>query len=218
MTRSRSLTVAALAAATVVAPAATFAAAAVAPTLAVAPTASVAPTVSAVLSATEAPGSAAAAAVKGRAGAWLSRSATASDGPLWLWPLLPRPALLRQFEAPATRYGRGHRGIDLAARPGDDVRSVDEGVVTHAARLAGRGTITVLHASGLRSTYEPVRATVQVGDVVGRGGLLGVLEAGPAHCGDALCLHLGALRGGDYVDPLPLLIRGVILLPVREPR
>lgn len=132
----------------------------------------------------------------------------------WLWPLQPRPLVLRRFEAPATRYGRGHRGIDLAAKPGDAVRSVDAGVVTHAATLAGRGTITLLHASGLRSTYEPVQATVQVGDVIDRGSPIGVVEHVLGHCGVASCLHLGALRGDVYVDPLPLLMGRVILLPV----
>ena len=132
----------------------------------------------------------------------------------WLWPLQPRPLVLRRFEAPATRYGRGHRGIDLAAEPGDAVRSVDAGVVTHAAALAGRGTITLVHASGLRSTYEPVQATVQVGEVIDRGSQIGVVEQVLGHCGVASCLHLGALRGDAYVDPLPLLMGRVILLPV----
>lgn len=136
----------------------------------------------------------------------------------WVWPLQPRPLVLRRFEAPATRYGRGHRGIDLAAKPGDSVLSVDAGVVTHAAALAGRGTITLMHASGLRSTYEPVEATVHVGDVIDRGSPIGVVQPVLGHCGVASCLHLGALRGDAYVDPLPLLMARVILLPVPATR
>lgn len=143
-----------------------------------------------------------------------SRSAADVHRGRWLWPLQPRPLVMRSFEAPATRYGRGHRGIDLAARPGDAVRSVDAGVVTHAGSLAGRGTITLLHDAGLRSTYEPVSATVRVGDLVDRGAPVGVVEPVLGHCGAASCLHLGALRGDAYLDPLPLLMGRVILLPV----
>lgn len=219
MTRGRTSTVAAIAAATIVVPVGAGAwAVVVAPTAAVAPSAPAAlPTGPRGNAATRDPAAPPATASSGAPGS-PTGSAVATSGSRWLWPLRPRPAVLRRFEAPATRYGRGHRGIDLAARSGDDVRSVDAGVVSHAAVLAGRGTITVMHSSGLRSTYEPVRAGVHVGDLVGRGDLLGVLEMGVGHCADVLCLHLGALRGGDYVDPLPLLVRGVILLPVAEQR
>jgi murein DD-endopeptidase MepM/ murein hydrolase activator NlpD len=145
-----------------------------------------------------------------------ARSGSAADAyrGRWLWPLQPRPVVLRRFEAPATRYGRGHRGIDLAAKAGQGVQSVDAGVVAHAGNLAGRGTITLVHASGLRSTYEPVRATVRVGDVVGRGAPIGVVEPVLGHCGESSCLHIGALRGDVYLDPLPLIMARVILLPV----
>lgn len=132
----------------------------------------------------------------------------------WLWPLRPRPTLLRRFVAPLSPYGRGHRGLDLAAAPGQRVYAVDAGIVTHAATVASRGTITVLHSSGLRSTYEPVDATVRPGERLARGQLLGVVEGGIEHCGGRSCVHLGALRGRDYLDPLPLLLRSVILLPL----
>jgi murein DD-endopeptidase MepM/ murein hydrolase activator NlpD len=138
-------------------------------------------------------------------------------GARWLWPLHPRPTLLRRFLAPISRYGRGHRGLDLAATPGQQVYAVDAGIVSHAATVAGRGTITVLHSSGLRSTYEPVHATVHPGERVARGQLLGVVEGGVEHCGGRPCVHLGALRGRDYLDPLPLLLRRVILLPLSGP-
>lgn len=154
--------------------------------------------------------------------------------PRWSWPLWPRPVVLRRFRAPATRYGPGHRGLDLSAAPGQAVRAVDDGIVTHAARLAGRGTVTIRHAFGLRSTYEPVRASVRPGQHVARGEVIGTVETstvvdtgtvlerstgetGSGHCGERPCIHLGALLGSTYRDPLPLLVRGVVLLPVPEP-
>ncbi len=140
--------------------------------------------------------------------------------PRWRWPLVPRPAVLRPFRAPAGPYGPGHRGTDLGADTGAGVLAVEDGVVTHAGRVAGRGTVTVLHAGGLSSTYEPVRAAVVAGTQVDAGDLLGSVEppaVGPpaGHCVLAVCLHLGARQGTSYVDPVLLLVGGrVRLLPL----
>jgi murein DD-endopeptidase MepM/ murein hydrolase activator NlpD len=147
--------------------------------------------------------------------------APASDGRAprarWTWPLTPKPAVVRRFVPPATRYGAGHRGVDLAASPGQVVRAVDAGTVTHVGRVAGRGTLTVTHGSGLRSTYEPVTASVRRGQLVARSGVVGTVAAGPSHCSPVSCLHLGALRGPAYLDPLRLLAGGrVRLLPLGQ--
>ena len=133
----------------------------------------------------------------------------------WVWPLAPRPAVARPFSAPKTRYGAGHRGVDLAAAPGQPVLAVDAGTVMHVGVIAGRGTVSVLHSSGLRSTYEPVVAAVHRGDVVARGDPLGTVSDVAGHCTPQACLHLGAVRGRTYVDPLQLLgTRRVRLLPL----
>lgn len=131
----------------------------------------------------------------------------------WAWPLRPRPAVTARFVAPASTWGAGHRGLDLAATQGQQVLAVDDGIVTHVGVVAGRGTVSVTHASGLRSTYEPVDGVLAVGTRVGRGAVLGVVD-GRTHCGGS-CLHLGALRATGYVDPRPLLAGGpVVLLPL----
>jgi murein DD-endopeptidase MepM/ murein hydrolase activator NlpD len=132
-----------------------------------------------------------------------------------MWPLAPRPAVARPFAAPRSRYGAGHRGVDLASQLGQQVLAVDSGTVSHVGVIAGRGTVSVLHPSGLRSTYEPVVATVHRGDVVARGDPLGTVSDVAGHCAPQTCLHLGAVRGGTYVDPLQLLTtRRVRLLPL----
>lgn len=133
----------------------------------------------------------------------------------WSWPLTPRPLVLAPFVAPRSTYGAGHRGLDLSAKGGQSVGAVDAGVVTHVGVIAGRGTVSVTHASGLRSTYEPVRGTVATGIRVTKGQVIGSIT-GRSHCGGA-CLHLGALVGPAYLDPRPLLGGGpVILLPLDE--
>ena len=50
--------------------------------------------------------------------------------------------------------------------------------------------------------------------MVTAGQRIGTLEATAGHCGPRGCLHLGARRGETYLDPLPLLAGGrIILLP-----
>ncbi len=122
------------------------------------------------------------------------------------WLPLPAPAVvLTPFRPPATRYGAGHRGVDLAAPVGARVRAAADGVVIYAGVLADRGVVSVEHAGGLRTTYEPVDALVSVGQVVSRGDLIGTLAAGHATCAPASCLHLGArLPDRVYLDPMAL--------------
>jgi len=131
----------------------------------------------------------------------------------WVWPLSPRPAVLRHFEAPSTPYGSGHRGVDLAGRAGQPVLAAGDGRVSYAGVLAGRGVVSVTHGA-LRTTYEPVRASVSVGDRVLAGDTIGHLETRLAHCVPT-CLHWGLLRGRVYLDPLLLVGAGPVrLLPL----
>ncbi len=123
------------------------------------------------------------------------------------WPVGTRPAVLRGWEPPADAYGPGHRGVDLAAAGGDPVRAVAAGRVSFAGRVAGRGVVSLeLTGTGdppLRTTYEPVAASVREGDEVAAGEVLGTVEPTGSHC--AACLHWGLLRGDVYLDPLSLL-------------
>lgn len=135
----------------------------------------------------------------------------------WHWPVGDgdRPALEAPFDAPEERWGPGHRGIDLRTTKGADVTAVADGVVTHRGRIAGRGTVSITHANGIRSTYEPVESSLSVGDRVTRGEVVGRLGPEAGHCEPRSCLHLGAKRGPDYLDPLPFFgVRRVILLPL----
>ncbi|MBM6545930.1 M23 family metallopeptidase [Janibacter sp. YIM B02568] len=141
--------------------------------------------------------------------------ASEASAALWVWPLVPRPEVVSPFDAPSSRWGPGHRGLDLRARPGQEVRAAAAGIVTHRGRVAGRGTLTVTHPDGIRSTYEPVTSRLPEGTSVEQGAVIGRVSADPGHCAPATCLHLGALRGRDYLDPIPFFGgTRVILLPV----
>ncbi|MFA1549465.1 murein hydrolase activator EnvC family protein [Actinomadura chokoriensis] len=134
----------------------------------------------------------------------------------WRWPLgPPAPRVLRAFSPPSTPWGSGHRGVDLAGRPGQAVYAAGPGRVSYAASLAGRGVVAVDHGA-LRTTYLPVRPSVHTGRRVASGTRIGVLEGGLLHC-TVPCLHWGLRRGALYLDPLNLVQRQVRLLP-RWPR
>ncbi|MGW3101832.1 peptidoglycan DD-metalloendopeptidase family protein [Streptomyces sp. NPDC001100] len=121
------------------------------------------------------------------------------------WPVGSHPLVLRGWEPPATLYARGHRGVDLSTPAGAPVRAVAAGRVSFAGRVAGKGVVSVeLTGTDLRTTYEPVSATVKKGDVVEAGGVVGTVEVTGSHCATT-CMHWGLLRGEAYLDPLGLL-------------
>jgi murein DD-endopeptidase MepM/ murein hydrolase activator NlpD len=147
--------------------------------------------------------------------AFLPRSAAdADDDPVGVWPLQPQPEVVAAFDPPTSPYGPGHRGVDLLGHLGQQVRAALGGTITYAGPLFGRGVVVVSHGD-TRTTYEPVAATVTVGERVPEGGVIGTLEAVASHCAPRTCLHWGWLRGDIYLDPLLLVGAGAVrLLPL----
>jgi murein DD-endopeptidase MepM/ murein hydrolase activator NlpD len=131
------------------------------------------------------------------------------------WPV-PRAAVLGAFAAPSTRWGAGHRGIDVAAVPGEVVVAATAGTVTFSGVVVDRPVVTVRMAGVPQEvlvTVEPVRPSVAEGDVVDRGQAIGVLEAGHRPCG--ACIHLGVRIDGAYANPMALLgAERAVLLPL----
>jgi murein DD-endopeptidase MepM/ murein hydrolase activator NlpD len=123
---------------------------------------------------------------------------------LWTAPLAEL-VVGRPFEAPPHAYGPGHRGIDLLGAVDIPVRAAGDGVVAFAGMVAGRPVVSIDHANGLRTTYEPVDPSVGAGQAVARGSPIGTLTTGHPGCAAEACLHWGARRGETYLDPLALL-------------
>ncbi len=133
------------------------------------------------------------------------------------WPLDGTPTVTRRFDPPPEPWAAGHRGVDLAATEGAVVRAAGPGVVHFAGSVAGRGVVSIRHANGLRTTYEPVTPSVTEGQRIRAGDAIGDLVAGHHGCPAAACLHWGLRRGESYLDPLSLLGLGrVRLLPLRR--
>ena len=139
----------------------------------------------------------------------VSAAPAAADDVRLDWPLRPPPAVARGFDAPSPDWKPGHRGVDLPGTPGQPVYAAGTAIVVFAGLLAGRPVLSLAHPGGLRTSYEPVRASVRVGQRVTAETAIGELVAGHAGCRSAACLHWGAMwgpaSGAHYVDPLGLL-------------
>jgi murein DD-endopeptidase MepM/ murein hydrolase activator NlpD len=137
----------------------------------------------------------------------------------YAWPV--RGPVIRPFAAPESPYGSGHRGIDVAAPVGSQVRAAAGGVVAFAGPVAGGLFVSIDHPDGVRTTYSWLSAVsvkagahLAAGDVVGR--------TGPGHPGiEPPHLHFGARFGGAYLDPMLLLeprsVVGLVHLAPLEP-
>ncbi|PSL01182.1 peptidase M23-like protein [Haloactinopolyspora alba] len=155
----------------------------------------------------------------GAASAGVTASGPGVLGRAWVYPVGP-PAgpvdLVHDFDPPDDPWLPGHRGVDIAAPVGAEVRAAGSGRVRYAGPLAGRGVVVVDHGT-VRTTYEPVAATVTVGQRVHVGAPLGTLAATPGHCAPASCLHWGARERGRYRDPGALVRPAAVrLLPLGE--
>lgn len=141
--------------------------------------------------------------------------ASAGDDPVGTWPLLPPPEVTARFDAPASPWAPGHRGVDLLGRPGQAVSAALPGTVSFAGTIAGRGVVVVDHGA-TRTTYEPVAGTAAVGSTVSGGEEIGALQVGGSHCAPRSCLHWGWIADPDtYLDPLRLVGAGPVrLLPL----
>lgn len=127
----------------------------------------------------------------------------APAGSPWLIPPVDGP-VIRKFDAPTSRFGAGHRGIDLRSDPGVAVRAAASGTVAFAGRVGSTVAVTLDHARGISTTYSSLsEILVQRGEMVSAGSWIG--RVGEAHDGAEAALHLGVKVEGSYVDPETLL-------------
>jgi hypothetical protein len=128
----------------------------------------------------------------------------------WVWPVSGPQEVVRDFRAPATPWGAGHRGLDLAATT-DAVRAPVSGVVSFTGTVVDRSTLTITTAAGDKVSLEPVEGIVVAGQRVSAGQRIGILH--PGHC-PTLCVHIGLRIKDEYRSPrreLGILQRAVLL-------
>jgi murein DD-endopeptidase MepM/ murein hydrolase activator NlpD len=148
-------------------------------------------------------------------------AATPSPVERWVWPLAPRPVVVRGFALGPMPWSPGHRGVDLAAPAGARVLAPADGVVSFTGVVAGRPVLSIDHG-GAVSSFEPVTTPLKRGSPIRRGEVVGRLavSAGGTHCAPRTCLHWGVRLHGRYVDPLLMLglrLGPPVLLPLGHP-
>jgi len=102
---------------------------------------------------------------------------------------------------PFTRQLRFHKGMDLAAPEGTEVRAAQEGEVVFAGLKPGYGNVVVVHHSGgLETTYAHLGSTgVKRGDTVAADQILGTVGSSGRSTGPHL--HFEVARFGERIDP-----------------
>ncbi len=132
----------------------------------------------------------------------------------WSWPVAFPRSIQRPFEAPATPYSSGHRGIDIAASVGTPVMAPATGTIYFSGRVVDRGVVTIAHEGGYLSSFEPVDSDLEEGQRVTAGQAIGAVDAG-GHC-NAACLHFGVRLDGEYLSPLMMIgeVPRAVLLPL----
>jgi hypothetical protein len=127
----------------------------------------------------------------------------------WAWPA--DGPVLRPFVSEGDPYTGGqHRGIDIGAPTGSDVRTATSGVVAYAGQLPHQGLcLTIRTEDGWSVTLVHLGSIgVSVGTEVGQGDVVGTIGPSGDPEGTEPYVYLGIRRTADpngYVDPLTLL-------------
>lgn len=142
---------------------------------------------------------------------------------LWVEPISQAlERLERDFRAPETEYGPGHRGIDLSVGASEPISSPVTGEVAFLGKVANRMVLTIRGYDGYLASFEPLCAIVELNQEVLAGEVIGSWcepdDSYVSHC-PTRCIHLSARRAGDYLNPLWLmgLVEPSRLMPLDEP-
>lgn len=114
-------------------------------------------------------------------------------------------SLINSYRQSETEYSAGHRGVDYEVELGQGVFAPGDGRVHFVGKVVNRQLISLAHDNNLLSAYEPVCSSLQEGDSVNAGDLIGeVCEADGSykpHCEQLFCLHFSIRRNGEYLSP-----------------
>ena len=123
----------------------------------------------------------------------------------WAPPLDAPIRLVNQFRQPNSDYSAGHRGVDYLAQIGRPVLAPAAGQIWYAGRLVNRSLVSIQHAGGILSEFEPVCTDLKKGEPVFQGQQIGTVckpDAGyRQHCVSDSCLHFSIRLIGQYLSP-----------------
>ena len=131
-----------------------------------------------------------------------------------LIPPIPGAINIKDFFVSENQFASGHRGIDFLASENSPVLAAQDGYISHSGFIYNRWTISVTHNS-FRTTYEPVKPIVKLGQKVKQEEVIGYLQIEGSHCLPKSCLHFGLKEGSTYFNPkFSFLKKYPILLPI----
>jgi len=112
---------------------------------------------------------------------------------------------------PVKKVYKPHNGVDFAAPRGTPVRSISDGIVTHAAYSKSAGYyIKIKHNATYSSAYlhlNKIYSNVKVGRRVSKADVIG--SVGSTGYATGPHLHFAIYKNGKYVDPLKVKIKGM---------
>lgn len=105
------------------------------------------------------------------------------------------------------RWGKMHKGIDIARPSNRTIKAADNGVVVSAGWDGGYGNkITIDHNNGFRTVYAHLASiNVKVGQTVSKGTAIGIM--GSTGHSTGVHLHFEVYKNGSVVNPLKYLNR-----------
>ncbi|WP_062052540.1 peptidoglycan DD-metalloendopeptidase family protein [Bacillus sp. JCM 19034] len=103
------------------------------------------------------------------------------------------------------RWGRFHRGIDIARPSNYNILAADSGTVTQASNQGGYGNvIRIDHNNGIETLYAHLESMdVSVGQTVAKGEKIGVM--GQTGNSTGIHLHFEVYENGNLKDPMDYL-------------
>lgn len=102
---------------------------------------------------------------------------------------------------------RVHNGIDFAAKEGDKVYAVGNGIVTKVISDERWGYVVEVDHGAFTARYCALQqdGAVSVGKVIAAGEEIGTVAVSPIEQADGCHLHFECLRGGALIDPMEVL-------------
>lgn len=157
-----------------------------------------------------------------------STSAQQANTTNWVSPLPAGNAPVKEYKGQLTRFGPGHRGVDYRVKEGQSLVSPSAGVLAFNSPVALIPAVSIQHANGYRTTFEPACSKLPVGTPLLAGQPFGTVckptlpipvknpvvtgvklvlkYLNPmSHCRPKLCLHFSVRHRGNYLSPLALI-------------
>ena len=108
------------------------------------------------------------------------------------------------YVLPASKWGAGHRGIDLLVGAEEQIKGPFSGTVHFQGKVVDRNVLTLKSSSGLLASFEPICSNLSAGDDVTKGDQIGHYCAGAEnyeeHC--EMCIHFSVRSENGYLNPL----------------